>query len=281
MVQLFLSSSLSFPTFAVVYDYVIIGGGLAGTTLAYRLIKQGAKVLIMDEPSRNISSHVAAGIFNPLTGKRTALTWKADELFTELHRFYPEMEKETGESFFKALPMFKLFDSVFEQNEWMNKRQETGFNQFIKKEIQSLNGSVVQNPFGALQIVSAGRLDTKQYLKAMHTWLLAQNSILYQKFDYSKVEVSNDSVKNGSLKAQAIIVCDGSYSIQNPLFNYLPHKPVHGEILEVEIPDFYKDRIINKGIYVLPIEGQKYLVGATYNWDLTEPIVTPKGKEEL
>ncbi len=263
------------------YDYIVIGGGLAGTTLAYRLIKQGANVLVFDEPSRNISSNVAAGIFGPLTGKRTALTWKANEMFNELHKFYPGTENELGESFFHPMPMFKLFDTVFDQNEWLNKHQEKGFSKFIEHEIKFLDRDLVSNPFGALQIKEGGRLNIHLYLKVMQTWLISHKAVLYQHFDFSKVIVSTDIIKYESLKTQAIIFCDGSYSNANPFFSYLPHKPVHGEILEVEIPYFYTDRIINKGIYVLPTEGQIYLVGATYNWDLSEPVTTERGKTEL
>lgn len=263
------------------YDYLIIGGGLAGTTLAYRLIKQGANVMIMDEPSRNISSTVAAGIFNPITGKRTALTWKANEMFDELHAFYPKLESEMDEHFFYPLPFYKLFDSIFDQNEWLNKQQESGFNRFIEPQIQTLNSEKVDNPFGALQIVKAGRLDTRVFLKALQNWLLSQNAIQFYNFDYTKVEVTNEIIKYNDLRAQAIIFCDGSNSLTNPFFNYLPHKPVHGEILEVEILDFYEDRVINKGVFVLPRGNKKYLVGSTYNWDLTEPVVTSEGKLEL
>jgi glycine/D-amino acid oxidase-like deaminating enzyme len=271
----------SFHIFAVVYDYLIIGGGLAGTSLAYRLIKQGAKVMVIDEPSKNISSTVAAGIFNPITGKRTALTWKANEMFDELHAFYPKLEAEMGEYFFYPLPFYKLFDSIFDQNEWLNKQQESGFNQFIEPQIQFLNNKRVENPFGALQIIKAGRLDTKTFLKALQNWLLSQNAILFQNFDYTNVEVTNEIIKYNDLKAQAIIFCDGPNSLANPFFNYLPHKPVHGEILEVEISDFYEDRVINKGVFVLPTGNNKFFVGSTYNWDLTEPITTPAGREEI
>lgn len=263
------------------YDYIIIGGGLAGSTLAYRLLKQGAKVMVIDEPSKNISSTVAAGIFNPITGKRTALTWKANEMFDELHAFYPKLEAEMGGHFFHPLPFYKLFDSIFDQNEWLNKQQESGFNRFIEPQIQSLNSEMVDNTFGALQILEAGRLDTKAFLEALHNWLLSQNVIMFRGFDYTKVEFTSEIIKYDALKAQAIIFCDGSNSLSNPFFNYLPHKPVHGEILEVEIPDFYEYRVINKGVFVLPIGNKKYLVGSTYNWDLTEPVTTPTGRDEI
>lgn len=270
-----------FVNFATVYDYIIIGGGLAGTTLAYRLKKLGAEVKLFDEPERNFSSSVAAGIFNPVTGKRMALTWKAAEMFDELHSFYPKIEDETGVKFYCEMPVYKLFESVFEQNEWLNKQEKSGFNKFINSQLQTLKTEKVKNPFGALQILGSGSVNCNPFLEALHHRFTSDNTLHYGHFECSRLEVSKEVIKYENIRSQAIIFCDGAYSLSNQFFNYLPHKPVHGEILEVEIEDFYDDRIISKGVFIMPTEGKKYLVGSTYNWDLTEPVVTSGGKEVL
>ncbi len=263
------------------YDYCIIGGGLAGTTLAYRLIKQGAKVMVLDSIEHNRSSSVAAGIFNPITGKRMALTWKAHEMFDELHSFYPKMERECGEKFFHPFPYYKIFESVFDQNEWLNKQVGMGFEHFIAPHIKSLDQKRVINPFGALQIQKAGRLNSNLYIESMHRLLKNEKALTSHFLDYSKIELGNGWASLDGIKAQAILFCDGSQASTNPYFNYLPHKPVHGELLEVEIPDFYNDQVISKGVFIVPTHSQRYLVGSTYNWDLSEPILTEKGKIEL
>jgi len=263
------------------YDYFIVGGGLAGSTLAYRLIKQGAKVMVMDDVHKNISSNVAAGIVNPITGKRTTLTWNAAGLFDELHKYYPAIEKELGKEFFNTMPTYKLFESIYEQNEWLNKQQVEGFEQFIEKDLASLNSEIVNNPFGALKILKSGRLDLREYLQTMHEFLRSLNSLKYEAFIYSQVQITDEVIQYEDMKSQAIIFCDGPNASHNPYFNYLPFKPVHGEMLEVEIPGFYEDRIINKGIFILPIGKMKFIVGSTYNWDETKPMITAKGRDEL
>lgn len=77
-------------------DYIIVGLGLAGACLALQLLRRGKRVMAFDVPALNRASWVAPGLFNPVTGKRIVKTWKADEAFPYLFKFYREAEKELG-----------------------------------------------------------------------------------------------------------------------------------------------------------------------------------------
>ena len=48
----------------------IIGQGLAGSLLAWRLLLRGERVLVVDNGYCSASSTVAAGLINPVTGKK-------------------------------------------------------------------------------------------------------------------------------------------------------------------------------------------------------------------
>ena len=71
-------------------DYIIVGQGLAGATLALQLLKREKKIMVIDRPDLNRASRVAAGLFNPVTGQNCVRTWRADKLFPYLHKFYRE-----------------------------------------------------------------------------------------------------------------------------------------------------------------------------------------------
>ncbi|NUM30957.1 MAG: FAD-binding oxidoreductase [Bacteroidetes bacterium] len=261
------------------FDFFVIGAGLSGSTLAWRLINGGYKIKVFDKPKLNISSNIAGGIINPLTGKRTALTWKAHDIFDELHKFYPETENKTGISFFKLMPTYKLFESRFEQNEWLNKSAEKNYNCFFENIPEYLDQSKINNPFGSLLIKETAKLDVKKYLNTLHNFLLNQNSIEFCMVE--NLKIGNNSVTFNGEKAKAVIYCDGTFATQNHYFSYLPHKPVHGEVLEVEIENFYNDRMINKGIFIIPQYKNKYIVGSTYNWNIKETVTTQNGRDEL
>ena len=51
-------------------NYIIIGQGLAGTLMAHELLKANESFLVIDEYRESTSSKVAAGMFNPISGKR-------------------------------------------------------------------------------------------------------------------------------------------------------------------------------------------------------------------
>ena len=63
-------------------DYLIIGQGICGTMLSWFLHKEGKTFLIIDDNNENASSKIAAGIINPVTGRRYAYTWMIDEVMT-------------------------------------------------------------------------------------------------------------------------------------------------------------------------------------------------------
>src|SRR6185369_14016662 len=96
-------------------DYIIVGQGLAGSALAIELLRRGKKIAVFDEPEKNRSSIVAAGLFNPITGRVMTKTWKADVLFPHLIAFYSGTEKVLGGRFFYPMPLYRPFISVQEQ----------------------------------------------------------------------------------------------------------------------------------------------------------------------
>ncbi|MFN8691857.1 MAG: FAD-dependent oxidoreductase, partial [Cyclobacteriaceae bacterium] len=102
------------------YDYMVVGQGLAGSSLALHLAWAGRSVVVVDQPARNQSSSVAAGLFNPVTGKLLSKTWRADELFPYTFEFYQRAERTVGGTFFHPKPIYRPFLSIEEQNQWMS-----------------------------------------------------------------------------------------------------------------------------------------------------------------
>src|SRR5215204_1571960 len=65
-------------------EFLIIGQGISGTWLSYYLQKANKSFVVIDNDQPNSASRVAAGIINPVTGRRIVKTWMIDELLSFL-----------------------------------------------------------------------------------------------------------------------------------------------------------------------------------------------------
>ena len=72
-------------------DYLIIGQGISGTWLSYYLKKENKSVLVIDNSIKNSPSRIAAGIINPVTGRRHVEVWMADEILPFSLQAYTEL----------------------------------------------------------------------------------------------------------------------------------------------------------------------------------------------
>lgn len=245
-------------------DYIIVGFGIAGAALALQLRKRGFTVVIFDDPYEHQASRVAAGLFNPVTGKLMTRTWNADVLFPYLHDFYRDAEKITNSRFFHPMPICIPFLSIEEQNDWLTTSEEV----FSK----SRYGDFIKDPFGGVMLRSGGYLDTVKYLEETSKLFTIEH-----RFDYNDLTIS-DTVTYKSYEAKAIIFCEGLRVKDNPYFNWVPVRLLKGETVEIRL-DKTPPCIFNRGVYVVPT-GDTWRVGATYSHDTTEGT-TEAGQSEL
>src|SRR6056297_1929821 len=73
-------------------NFLIVGQGLAGATLAHELIQRKKSVLVIDQFHPSSASRVAAGLFNPFVFKWITKSWKAGELIPQLLKTYGDFE---------------------------------------------------------------------------------------------------------------------------------------------------------------------------------------------
>lgn len=263
-------------------DLLIIGQGLAGSAVAIRALARNYRILVLDQAVENQSSTVAAGLFNPVTGRKMVKTWLADELFPCLSQFYPEVERVTKSRFFYPMPIYRPFFSIEEQNEWMGKSSDTRFRNFTAHVSFSPGfGEKVADPFGGLTLRQCGFLDTRAYLRAVRDYLIAHGSFEMARFDESDLTIGGDGIRYGGLWARKAIFCQGIGNSSNKWFGMLPIKSLKGEYLTVQ-SQWERDVILNRGVYMVPgPDLGTWRVGATYNWNDPSESVTDWARAEL
>lgn len=261
------------------YDFIIVGLGLAGATLSHHLIKKGKSVYAFDNNEQGSSSRVAAGLYNPITGRKMIKTWKADLLFPYLINYYKEIAKETQIDFFKEKEIYRPFITTEEQNEWSARSADEAYIPYIKQVHYASRNIGAKDHFGGIELKQTGYLKVREFLNAVTTELRSRNNFTMDtsSFDENQIQIFDDRVEIGGIVASKIIFCSGVNCKNSIFFNWLPFTPVKGEILEFE-SDLPNDVIINRGVFVIPYKKNRFKVGSTYdNNDLTtEP--TLKGK---
>ncbi|MGZ4033945.1 MAG: NAD(P)/FAD-dependent oxidoreductase [Bacteroidia bacterium] len=265
-------------------NYIIVGQGLAGTILAQTFLSEGKSVIIIDEKGFSNASAIAAGLYNPVVFKRLVKSWLADELLPFMDKFYPEAENLLGAKFYFKKHILKPFAEEQEKVLWLKKCNEE-IGKYLSKTIyDDYLSDIIYNPLGASEIVEAGNLDTGSFLTSFRNYFKKKEALIEEKFNYDSLIISENSITYKNIQADKIIFCEGYRTNENPYFSWLLFKLTKGEIITIKLDPAHvipMDKVINKGVFILPLGNNIYKVGATYEWtDLSEDP-TEKGKSDL
>ena len=255
-------------------DFLIVGQGIAGSLLAHELIKRDQQVVVFDQDREDrSSSFAAAGLYNPITGRKMVKTWMADELFPLIAPYYDQLEKEWEASFHSPIPIYRPFVSVEEQNDWQGKIATDLFAPYIRAiHTETLGYPHVVDPYGGLSLNYTGVVDLPVALRAAKAFLQNKGMYEVEVFQYQHVKTSNAGVTYKDWKARNIIYCEGTGVSENPFFKGLKMRPVKGELIDIKT-DFHSNQIVNRGVFMIP-RNEMIRVGSSYdnqnlNWQPT------------
>jgi len=266
----------------MIFDFFIVGNGLAGSLIANELLKAGKKIKIFDNPHKQSSSSVAGGMFNPVTGKYLTKTWLDEQLFPFMFRFYKEIEKELNIEVLFETGIFRPFSNLENKQHFKNQIDKNNLQNYIDILVDSQAISTFVNaPFGGLHTKQSGWVNVPILLDALRMKFQALEILNYMDFDFQELSLKDDTIHFKNLEANQIIFSEGFYAKDNPLFNWLPFNAVKGETILGEIEDYNVKAILNQGKWVIPLGGDKIRLGATYSWHSLDFINTESAKEQL
>ncbi len=261
-------------------DYIIVGLGLAGIAFAEELRERNKSFVVFEDSSQN-SSLVAGGMYNPVILKRFTPVWNADEQLAIALPFYEKIEKRFGKKYDYKVPIYRVFKSIEEQNNWFAACDEILLQDYMVPRIIKNENNHIQAPFHLGKLVQTGRIDVNSLAKDYRQDLVQKDLLRNEKFNYDLIEFEGNFVSYKDIQANKIVFCEGFGLKANPYFNYLPLQEAKGELLTIHAPDLKLDGLIKAAVFVLPIGDELYKVGATFNWVDKTKEPTLKGKEEL
>jgi glycine oxidase len=264
-------------------DYLIVGQGIAGSMLSWFLMKEKQKVLVVDKYNPSSASNIASGLIKPITGKRFVKTWLADEIIPFAEDTYTGFEKLFEERLYHSAVFFKLFDSVKAQNDWSIRCASPEYLPYLQNEnIIYLDKSKVKNDFGGFEINGGGRLETDKFLSHYRKYLQRENALLEEEFSFPELAMESDFLSYRGIHTRKIIFCDGANAVMNPYFKFFPFQLAKGECLILRIEDFYRERVINSEVLIMPFgEKDLYYIGATHEWHFNDDKPSVNGRNEL
>ncbi|WP_163707777.1 NAD(P)/FAD-dependent oxidoreductase [Mangrovibacterium lignilyticum] len=261
-------------------DFIIVGQGLAGTLLTHELIKLGKTVQVIDSPDFQKASAVAAGLINPVVFRRLTKSWLIDELYPQLEDTYVELEALLGNSIYHPKKIRKIFGAG-EADFWRKKAVENDLLQYLQIEPDESGYPELKLEHGSGWVEKAGRVDLNNLLTGFREYLLKRKCLHEFNFDYSRLVIHPDRVEYGDLAASKIIFCEGHRASQNPYFQNIQFKHTKGEVFKLKTTGYHADFILNKAFFLMPVGGNEYRMGATYDWNKLDEVPTASAKEEL
>ena len=261
-------------------DYIIVGSGLAGILFCEILREHNQSFVVFDDSSQQ-SSTVAGGMYNPVILKRFTPVWRAKEQLDLAIPIYHKLETKLNIKLDHKIPVYRLFASVEEQNNWFAASDKPRLSPFMSTDLIHEQYEGVKAPFGFGEVLNTGRIDTPKLIKSYRKYLETSGTIRYETFDHDQLEVQTDLVKYKDLKAKYIVFAEGYGLKRNPYFSYLPLNGTKGELLIIDAPELHIDFVLKSGAFLIPIKENRYLVGATYKWKDKTNAVTQEAREEL
>lgn len=250
---------------------LIIGQGLAGTALAWRLWERQVPFVIVDRAEAVTCSKVAAGLITPITGMRLTVSWRYDLFYREALRFYRACGKRLQQRFFFPRGYVRLLKNEQEIAKWHKRRRDPDMQPFLHRQAPELNAEVIHQPENGFQQRHAAWLDTAAYLESSRRFFESLNS--WMKADVKPADVHDDAegVEWSGQCFSHVIWAQGWSAEKHPLFHWVPFQSALGTILTVQADLQGEKRILNRGCWLLPHSDGTVRVGSTYEWQFDDP----------
>ena len=268
-------------------DILIVGGGVMGLAIAIELKRHGAKVTVISKDFVQAAGNAAAGMLAPMAEKLTSKPML--DLCLRSRWLYPEwtqkLEELTGvdTGYLPCgilAPVYSLPESIVESESavWLDRETTRLYEPGLSDRVA-----------GSWWYPEDGQVDNRclmrSLLQAARTLgVEIKEGVTVKAIQQKQGKVNGVLTDVGWLEAEQYVLAAGSWSGQ---LQPLPVRPVKGQMLSLKMPQklhqpYPLQRVLyGEGVYLVPRQDGRLVVGATVeNVDWT-PFNTPKGIQNL
>lgn len=257
---------------------LIIGQGIAGTLLSWSLQKLGKQVQIWDGNLAGSASIAAAGIINPVTGKRFVKSWRFDEFYPVAKAIYQTLEKELGIPIWEERPTLRLMGSIEEANDWSIRCAQADYVDHLSETKDTGAWADLIKPgfrFGYIQ--TSARANLPLLVTTFRQKAIDEGMFSNKTMEYQEVETQLQAFDH-------IVFCEGWNGQNNPYFPEAQFRVSKGSALIIRFLSGISPQpteMLKKTLLLTPIGKDSFWVGSTYEWQFEDPSPSPKARRIL
>ncbi len=233
---------------------LIVGAGITGTLLAWRLLKKNIDFELWANPQIPSASQTAAGLINPITGKRLAKLENYDLLLHCALNCYHEIENFFHVPLVYPHKIYRFIDNPDLFKHYQLKQNHPEYLHFMNLKTHfSIDTLKIQA--NCLQIEPAYRVNLVFLLELIHEYLKKSNRFFHKHFN-EKIPCN---------KFDKIFLCRGYQEAYFGLFPGLKWENALGEIIIFHAPALNLGEIVQfQKLTLIPLGYDYYWLGATY-----------------
>lgn len=280
--------------------FIVIGAGILGATTAYKLVKSGAEVIIIDRQDKGQATDAAAGIICPWLSQRRNKRWY--QLAKGGARIYPELidalerdgETETGYRRVGAISLHTEEKKLTAMQERAIKRREDapeiGKVSLLNEQETTSLFPVLANGYRAVHVSGAARVNGRSLRDALLNAAVKHGAEIIRGDAHLLFEgknVTGITVNEEKVGADTVIATSGAWmnELLQPLGIKFAVTAQKAQIVHIQLPG----TITSEWPVVMPPNNQylltfsdRVIVGATHEDNAGfDYRVTAGGMEEI
>ena len=245
-------------------EFLIIGQGIAGSSVALELLRRKNSFTVFDNLSQNNSSLITSGLINPVTGRRFVKSWKWSVLRTRALETYRFAEELLGKKYISEKTLNRVLQSKQQEDRWIERTALPDYEGLLSSEFYNLDAAFSQDGLYG---------KTKEVLHIRMDLLLPDLRKYLQKLDlYENRAISPEEIKSGNLDTNKfqykhVIDCSGYANISDPEFLGNHVKFSTGERILIQFEQPVDIDLIKFKYFIIPQESNQYWIGSFNTWD--------------
>ena len=266
-----------------IFDHIVVGAGIAGCLIAWRLKQAGRTVLLIGDTQMPGASMAAAGIVNPVTGRWMTKSWQFDTFNPQALATYRELEQQFAIKLYHEVPFYRYCQHSADKKRMFKRMRNPRYADVLGEHIPVGDGpDAFDDTHGSFHIKQTAYVDLPLLLQTLRNHFLEQGLFRDISFVYADLTRQDTHWRYQNLRSDHIIFCEGVGIRTNPWFNWLPLAPAKGETLMINCPTLDLPKAIYQHRkWLLSYGDKRFRLGATFDSaDLTEDP-TSSGADEL